>query len=472
MRRGIWAIATGVVFCAGIGFSPALALGEVAKLLPADGALEDYFGHVVAVSGNIAVVGMQYDDDQGENSGSAYVFGLNGGEWVQQAKLLPADGEASDKFGVSVDIDGTTIVVGAEEDDDSAVNAGSAYVFQFDGTNWVQQAKLLAPDGNADTLFGHSVALSGETVLIGTSGHERRDEYTGSAYVFRFDGSSWVPEAKLAASDGADADLYGITVDLDGDTAVISAPYDDVVDRDSGSAYVFHYDGADWVEQQKVTPADGAKLDSFGAAVAVSGNTLLVGAPKVGEDDYSGSDWGAAYVFQFDGTSWVEQAKLLAWDDSPYDWFGWAVALDGDTAIIAAPGDREPFSEHNTGSAHVFRFNGENWIDERKLIASDRAAWDRFGWAVALSGDTAVVGALRDDDHGINSGSAYVFDVTACPGDLNADLHVDIADLAQLLGHYDTPAGAIYSDGDLDGDGDVDLADLAGLLQHYGDDCE
>jgi len=435
MRREIRAVVTVLVLCAGTGLSPVRGENEVAKLLPADGALEDYFGHAVAVSGYTAVIGMQYDDDHGENSGAAYVFHFDGNAWVQQAKLLPADGEASDKFGVSVDIDvtgsGIAIIVGAEEDDDCAVNAGSAYVFRFDGSTWVQQAKLLADDDDPDALFGHSVAISGETVLIGTPGHELLNQYTRSAYVFRFDGSSWVQEAKLAASDGAEADLYGVTVDLDGDTALIGAPYDDVVERDSGSTYVFHFDGADWVEQQKIVPPDGAKLDNFGWDVAVSGNHLLVGAPK---DDDSGDDSGSAYVFHFDGTSWVQQAKLLAPGGAANDFFGFGAAIDGSAAIIGVPNDDD--SGANSGSVHFFRFNGENWIHDQKIVASDGAAWDRFGCAVGLSGNTAVVGALRDDDQDINSGSAYVFHVTPCPGDLDGDLDVDIADLAQLLGHY------------------------------------
>ena len=466
MRREIWAVVTVLVLCAGTGFSPALGQNEVAKLLPADGALEDYFGHAVAVSGDTAVIGMQYDD-HGENSGAAYVFHLDGGEWVQQAKLLPADGEASDKFGASVAIDGNTIIVGAEEDDDIAVNAGSAYVFRFDGSIWGQQAKLLPADDDPDALFGHSVGISGETVLIGTPGHEFLNQYTRSAYVFRFDGSNWVQEAKLAASDGAEADLYGITVDLDGDTALIGAPYDDVVERDSGSAYVFHFDGSNWVQQQKITPADGAKLDSFGCDVTVSANHLLVGACK---DDDSGDDSGSAYVFQFNGTSWVQQAKLLAPGGAANDFFGFGVAIDGNAAIIGAPSDDDGGA--NSGSAHLFRFNGENWIHDQKIVASDGAAWDAFGWSVGVSGNVTTVGSLRDDDNASNSGSGYVFTFAMCPGDLDGDLDVDIADLAQLLGHYDTPEGATYSDGDLDGDGDVDMVDLIELLEHYGDHCE
>lgn len=473
MPRRIWAAIALLVLCGGIDSGPALAQGEVEKLLPADGALEDYFGHAVAVSGNTAVIGMQYDDDQGENSGSAYVFHFDGDEWTQQAKLLPDDGAASDKFGASVAIDGDTIVVGAEEDDDAAVNAGSVYVFRFDGSSWVQQAKLLATEDDPDALFGHSVAISGEAVLIGAPGHEYINRYTRSAYVFRFDGESWVQEAKLAASDGAEADLYGVTVDLDGNTAVIGAPHDDVVDRDSGSAYVFHFDGTNWGEQQKIAPADGAKLDNFGWAVALSGSTLLVGAPKVGEAGYNSGDYGAAYVFDFDGAGWVQSAKLLAWDAAAYDVFGSAVALDGDTAIITVPGDDTgSLRANNTGSAHVFRFNGESWIDEQKIVASDQAAWDRFGCAVAISGNTAVVGALRDDDLDINSGSAYVFDVTPCPGDYDGDRAVGLDDLAYVLGNYGTSEGATYQDGDFDGDGDVDLADLADFLGHYGDVCE
>ena len=464
MPRGTWVVVTVLAICAGTGFSPALGQNEVAKLLPADGALEDYFGHAVAVSGYTAVIGMQYDDDNGENSGSAYVFHFSGSAWVQQAKLLPADGAASDKFAVSVAIDDNTIVVGAEEDNDTPVNAGSVYVFHLDGSNWVQQAKLLASDGDSDALFGRSMAISGETVLIGTSGHERLNQYTGSAYVFHFDGSDWVQQAKLAASDGAEADLFGITVDLDGDTAVIGAPYDDVVDRDSGSAYVFHFDGADWVEQQKIVPTDGAKLDNFGCDVAVSGNHLLVGAHK---DDDNGDDSGSTYVFHFDGTSWVQQAKLPAPGAGPGESLGFSLAIDGDVAIVAAPR-----YGGCVGSARAYRFDGQSWGYEGMMTGSAAAAWDMFGWSVSVSGNIGVVGALRDDDHDINSGSAYVFYVTPCPGDLDGDLDVDLADLAQLLGNYDMPEGATYLDGDLDGDGDVDLADLAELLEHYGESCE
>jgi hypothetical protein len=475
MKSGLWTLATVALVAAGIVVNPALGQGEPAKLLPADGDLEDYFGYTVAISGNFAVIGTPYDDDVGdgmaksdylENSGSAYVFTYDGDAWAQHAKLLAADGAMADLFGGAVAIDGDTIVIGAAEDDDNGPNAGSAYVFWRDGANWTQQAKLLPSDGAPDDLFGRSVALSGDAALIAMPGINAAGEYTGSAYVFRRVGASWIEETKLAAADGAAADLFGVRVALDGDTAVIGAPYDDDNGNESGSVYVFQFDGASWVQQQKLLAADGEAIDFFGSAIAVFGNTIVIGAPN---DDDVADDAGAAYVFVFDGDGWVQQAKLTPSDGEQHDSFGASVASAGQTIVIGAPNDG-----NERDAAYVFHYCGGSWREAAKLTAPDGGRWDLFGSAVAVSADaqpSVLIGALRDDDRDINAGAAYVFVVDLCFGDLDGDNDVDLADLATLLSNYGTPSGAAYEDGDLDGDGDVDLADLSALLAHYGASC-
>lgn len=468
MRHRTRAFATSVVVCAGIGFCPALGQSELAKLLPPDGGLEDYFGHAVAISGYTAVIGVQYDDDNAENAGAAHVFVYDGSSWTHQVKLLPDDAAASDKFGASLDIDGDTILIGAPEDDDNGVNSGSAYVFHSDGSNWAQQAKLLPDDGTTDGLFGNSVAISGATALIGVSGNNPVGEYTGSAYVFHFDGANWVQQTKLVASDGGDADLWGVRMALDGDTAVIGAPYDDANGRDSGSVYVFHRNGATWSQQQKISAADGAERDQFGWSVAVSGNLIFAGAPNDGpsDDPWYDSRPGSAYVFAFDGSYWFQQAKL---EGSGPGLFGYSVAVDGNQALIGSPLD--DVNGPDAGVVYAFRSRHSSWPLTQILTASDAATWDRFGSSVALWGNTALVGAHRNDDSGSNSGSAYVFDPLRCPGDLDGDNQIATSDLLQLLNNYGTPSGMSYEDGDLDADGDVDLRDLAELLGWYGMIC-
>ncbi|MDP7032835.1 MAG: FG-GAP repeat protein, partial [Gemmatimonadota bacterium] len=176
-------------------------LGE-AKLLAADGAASDYFGFSVSISGDTAVIGAAWDDDNGSYSGSAYIFRFDGKQWIQEAKLLAADGAADDHFGFSVSISGDTAVIGAYYDDDNGTASGSAYIFHFDGTQWIQEAKLLAADGDEGDWFGSSVSISGDTAVIGARSDDDNGSYSGSAYIFHFDGTQWIQEAKLLAADG------------------------------------------------------------------------------------------------------------------------------------------------------------------------------------------------------------------------------------------------------------------------------
>ena len=321
---------------------------EFLKLRAADGAEGDGFGFSVALSGDTAVVGASRDDDKGDASGSAYVFIRDGGgNWSQQAKLLPADGTAGKQFGATVAIESDTAVVGAPWD-------ASAYVFVRDGGgNWSQQAKLLTHGDEIHQLFGNSVALDGNTALVGAPS-VYFEGVSGSAHVYVRDGTgSWKLEATLLAADGV-IDLFGYSVALDGDTAVVGA-YGDGDEGDdgdfTGSAYVFVRDGAEnWSQRAKLLAADSAAADLFGWSVALDGDTAVLAAIR---DDDNGVDSGAAYVFVRDATgNWTERSKLLASDGAEGDHFGGHVGVSGGWAIAGAPSHDASFADQ--GAAYLF----------------------------------------------------------------------------------------------------------------------
>ncbi len=357
---------------------------EVDKLLANDGAAGDEFGFSASVSGDTAVIGARLDNDNGSDSGSAYVFIRDDeGEWSQQAKLLADDGAAGDEFGFSVALDGDTVVIGARLDNDSGSDAGSAYVFirESDEENgeesegeWSQQAKLLADDGAAGDQFGFSVDLDADTALIGARLDNDNGSDAGSAYVFIRDSDEesegeWSQQAKLLADDGAAGDQFGFSVDLDGDTALIGAPLDNDNGSNSGSAYVFvqnsdEENGDEWEEQTKLLTSDGVAGDVFGAWVSIDRDTAVIGAAL---DNDNGSDAGSAYVFarnsdEENDDEWQEQTKLLASDGTAGDIFGAAgsIVVEDSTAVITSRRDNDNGS--NSGSAYVFSL-GESEIE-------------------------------------------------------------------------------------------------------------
>ncbi len=377
---------------------------ELDKLLASDGAAGDRFGNSVSISGDYAIVGAYYDDDNGTNSGSAYIFFYDGTSWSEQAKLLASDGNTNDYFGYSVSISGDYAIVGAVYDDDNGTNSGSAYIFKRSGTSWSEQAKLTASDGAAGDEFGVSVSISGDYAIVGAYKEDYNGANSGSAYIFKRSGTNWSEQAKLTASDGFDYDEFGGSVSISGDYAIVGAWGDDDSGINSGSAYIFYYNGTNWSQQAKLTTSDGANYDWFGGSVSVSGDYAIVGA--YGDDD-SGLSSGSAYIFKRSGTSWSEQAKLLAADGAEDDQFGWSVSISGDYAIAGAFKDDD--NGTNSGSAYIFFYDGTSWSEQAKLLASDGAAGDLFGYSASISGDYAIVGAAFDDDNGVDSGSAYIY---------------------------------------------------------------
>jgi len=471
LMTGVFLILAGFV-------QPALAQcspQELAKLLASDAEASDCFGNSVFVSGDTAVIGAYYDDHAGgTDAGSAYVFVRLGCVWTQQAKLTASDAASGDSFGYSVAISGDTAVIGAAFDTHAGGDhAGSAYVFVRSGGVWTEQAKLTASDAAEYDAFGYSVGVSGDTAVIGAAFDTHAGgDYAGSAYVFVRSGGVWTEQAKLTASDAAGGEYFGSSVSISGDTAVIGAPYDTHAGEDyAGSAYVFVYSGSAWTEQAKLTASDAAEYDSFGYSVAVSGDTAVIGAVY---DTHAGGDYaGSAYVFVRSGGVWTQQAKLTASDAALADRFGISVSISGDTAVVGAHYD-DHAGGSDAGSAYVFVRSGGIWTQQAKLTASDAAAEDGFGISVAATGDTAVIGAYQDDNAGgTDAGSAYVFDLgCSVVGDLDYDRDVDFDDFAFFAGCLngpDVPYSVGCSAADLDevADCDVDLADFARFQEAF-----
>jgi hypothetical protein len=375
--------------------------------------LDDYFGMSVAVSadGSTIVAGAYYDDiGSNPNQGSAYVYRWNGSSWFEM-KLTANDGEANDEFGISlaVSADGNTVVVSSASDDSGK---GSMYVFRWNGSSYDQAQKLTAEGGQANDFFGVSVTISGDgsTIIAGAS----YDDYTysdqGSAYVFRFNGSLYYQVKQLLASDGAASDYFGcsVSVSSDGNTVVVGAHGDDKLFTDSGSVYVFRWNGSSW-EEKKFKASDAAASDYFGYSVSVSsdGNTVAVGAYM---DDDMGSGSGSVYVYRWNGSTWVEK-KLTASDGLAGDGLGNSVSVSADGKTIAVGTPWNDVSGTDSGAAYVFRWNGSTWV-ETKLSAGDGSGNDRFGHRVAVSADgaTVAVGAHWDDvGSNSNQGSVWVF---------------------------------------------------------------
>jgi hypothetical protein len=392
------------------------AWGFPTNITTGDGDQADQFGASVAISGNTAVVGVPGDHVlQATARGAAYVFVQNAGVWTREARLIANDGTQDDGFGNSVAIDGDTVVVGASLDDVGAVaDQGSAYVYNRVAGVWTQAQRLNAAGGAATDLFGAAVAISADTIVVGAPQDDvGANANQGSAYVFLRAAGVWSQQAQLLAGDGAGADAFGRAVAVSGETALVGAPLDDLVaGADAGSAYVFLRAAGVWTQQSKLASAVAAANDFFGTAVALSGDTALVGAPQ--DDVLAAVDQGTATVFTRSGVAWTPQATLVAADGTAGDQFGIAVAVDTNTAVIGAAVDAVG-ALVGAGAAYATVRTGTTWCLQTRFTARDAAAGDRFGSAVAVSGARLLAGAPKKAGAAPfgnpNEGRAYDYDL-------------------------------------------------------------
>jgi hypothetical protein len=363
-----------------------------------DGAIADDFGTSVSISGDYAVVGSPQDDvGANVNQGSAYVFFRNGSTWIQQAKLVASDGDVSDFFGSSVAISGDYIIVGAPRDNNLlVVDQGSAYIFVRNGASWSQQDHVFASGGAASDLFGSSVAISGNYAIVGAPADDvNGNAAQGSAYLFLRSGNSWSQQDQVIHPTGAITDRFGQCVSIDGDYAVVGAPDDDISgNSDCGSVHVFLRDGTNWSHQITLTPFIGNALERFGASVSIYGEWVAVGVPDYGSG--ATEEVGAAYYFRRTGTTWSLGAFIssssIDSERQPGDVFGTSISISGDYMVIGAPRVRGGgFSQR--GSAYLFRRNNNTWTYLRKIIDPNGSVSHLMGWSVGVSGLNCIMGA-------------------------------------------------------------------------------
>ena len=298
-------------------------------------------------------------------------------------------------FGISMALIGDTLVVGAQFADARAHDAGLAYVFERHDQEWRQASVLSASDAAADDQFGLTVSVRGTTIVVGARLQDSGGGDAGAAYVFARDDAGWRQTAKLRASDAARGDLFG-RASVETNTIVISADLNNDRGFNAGKAYAFERREGKWIEAASLTAEDGAERDEFGVSLALSGDTAVFGAAS-----------GAAYVFERREGRWAQSARLRARNETTRNGFGWAVAAAADTIVVGAPNDAS--KAESAGAAYVYERGGGGWTEAAKLTASDAAAASRFGMSVAIRGGTIVVG-MRLDENSTRAGAAYVFE--------------------------------------------------------------
>ena len=412
----------------------------------------DSFGTAVALSGEtLAVaaeteasgargVGGDQNDNSAEAAGAVYVFVRSGATWTQQAYLKASNTGRGDAFGRSLALSGNTLAVGAffessaasgvngDEDDNSASEAGAVYVFTRSGTSWTQQAYVKASNPRNLAWFGQSVALSGDTLAVGSPGErsaargidgDQGDDGAvdaGAVYVFRRAGTTWTQQAYIKASDSEANFEFGESVALDGNTLAVGA-------RGGRAAYAFVRNGATWMEQARIAAPNQTGFFEFGSSVALSGDTLAVaasaddsGARGIDGDqsDDSQPASGAVYVFGRAGSTWKQQAYVKASNTETLDHFGSSIALSGDTLAVGAAdedsaatglgGDQASNAASSAGAVYVFVRNGSTWAQRAYVKASNTGERDLFGSSIALAGHTLVIGASVESSAAVGTG--------------------------------------------------------------------
>lgn len=443
----------------------------------------DNFGSSLAVSGDTLAVAAHLEDsasgtDQSDNSavaaGAVYVFVRSGSTWTQQAYLKGSNTEADDFFGSSVAISGDTLAIGARfeasatsanEDDNSTPGSGAVYVFVRNGSTWTQQAYIKSGNADVGDLFGASVALSGDTLAVGAPsersaasgvGADQNDDSApgaGAAYIFFRTGVSWSRQAYIKASNTDASDNFGTSVALEGDTLAVGAPREgsaatgvngnesDNSAPGAGAVYLFVRNGTAWTQQAYIKASNTETEDRFGASVALSGETLAVGAPGEGsaeigvggdESNNSAPQSGAVYVFVQNGADWSQEAYLKASNTGASDEFGSRVAISGDALAAAAPledsatpgigGDQGNNDAAESGAVYLFTRNAGSWSQRAYIKGTETEARDNFGAGLSLSGPVLAVGANGEDgaatgvggneadNNAGGSGAAYIFE--------------------------------------------------------------
>lgn len=365
------------------GYNPVVA---------SDGLNGDNFGNNVSISGNFAIIGA-YADNVGVNAdqGSAYIFFFNGVLWVQFQKLTANDGAAGDLFGTDVSISGNYAIVGARSDDVTGADQGSAYIYFFNGAEWEFKQKVTAADGVAGDEFGWSVCIKGTQAIIGAW----KDDAglitdLGSAYIYAYDGVSWVLQRHLIAVDGLAGDHFGYSVGIDGNHSIIGAPDDDVSGiTNQGSVYIFSFNGTTWSQQGKFSrTAFQAANDNFGSSVSISVPYCVIGEPN-----YSAADVGAVHLLTYTFGIWVYYQEINPPGiPTGSSYAGRDVFISGDYFIAGAP-SADINGINGAGKVFIYKNYGGLWRLYEDFSDPAAGSGDGIGFSVAVDNNRFVTGS-------------------------------------------------------------------------------
>lgn len=416
---------------------------------------ESWFGASAAISGDYAVVGAPLADLNGkEDCGAAYIFKREGSGWRRQAKLSAGTGLPWDYFGSSVAISGDTVIVGASYAEvDGLYTAGAAYIFKRQNESWVEQARLSSTNPAAGEYFGHSVAISGNHAMVGVD-TSNDNLYNPKVYIYHFDGTTWIPRAQLSPSDPESYWHFGNSVSINGDYAAVGAPYN-FISGDQGSVYLYEYDGFAWQEKNILTASDAGSHDHFGTSVSISGDYLIAGAinhdlaEPDGEEGEGGTlmvdDAGAAYIFKRGPDGWFEESKLVAGDAADRLKFGLSVAVNGEYALVGADHNFNN-GANNLSANYLFKRFGTRWVEQKIFNIGYATAFDEFGPYLGLSDHHFIVGNYWTGNL-LNTGAAYIYGLPRVTADLTAEPPIHPNGESVLNWHADNAASCSIEPG-------------------------
>jgi hypothetical protein len=390
----------------------------------------DWFGQAIALTDRFLAVGAtnesswatgidgDQDDDSEDGSGAVYLFSNDGSSWSQRHYIKASNAGAVDGFGSAVALHGSTLAVGAPFEDSPATgidgdqgdgqggNHGAVYIFVEDGGVWRQEAYVKASNTDWVDLFGYSVALEGDTLVVGApfedsasgiDGDQEDDsvENCGAAYVFERTAAGWEQTAYLKASNSVAGDELGTAVAISGTTIAVGARGDGSSGfEDSGAVYVFEREGSSYLQTAVLKASELAADAAFGSVVALHGDTLVVGAPSFASGP-TRADSGAAYIFERRGEAWSQTAFIEASSPIEQTFFGVAVAIHEDTVLIGSIGDGHP-QVPRAGASYVYERDVSGWVLERRIVAPNAQLGDRFGLGLAITPNAMAIGAIGE----------------------------------------------------------------------------
>jgi len=388
-------------------FIMSTGLAQVTKINAPDYTVEDCFGWSVSIYGDYAIIGNVYDDDNDIQSGSAYIYLYDGSNWVEQDKIIASDGGFADYFGYAVSIHDDQLISGAYRDFVGPVRSGSAYIYHRSGSEWIEAARLVPFDPEEEDRFGAKVDIQGDFAAVGSYFDDDYGESSGSVYVYQKNDETWSFHQKLTPPDLQANDLFGVSVDLSEDYLFIGAIGNSAHATNSGKVYIYELIEDEWELIGEIFPNDPRVDQNFGNDISADDDHLIVSANM---DNELGAQSGAVYVFGKTNDNWIQLQKLLPDDGQLGAAFGNTVSIHEDHLVVGSVNNLTQHGE--SGAIYIYSLDIDDiWIQSTKIVPADGHNQQRFGADVGIWKNNVITGAPYDGGMGYRCGASYIFDL-------------------------------------------------------------